>query len=1068
MRLIKIKIHNLASLKGEHEIDFSEIQKVSPLFAITGETGAGKSTILNAIGLALYGNLYRPQVTQTDVVTLGEKEASVQLIIALKNQYYLADWRARVRKQNGEPLKQAQIVRYLYKLEKGNFDSEKILIEDKAENLLGLNFDQFCKCIILNQGEFARFLMSSFTERKEILERLYPGEMLENLSKLIREELSEYQSQKQRLEIEREAISANHHYSLEDLKLELAKIKSKQKTVDQEQIAQEKASREIVSLKTYLLKFQETKLKKEKLFDELKGITHQINEQSFKIEKSLEAFEVIKAERIVKAPKLQLLLQKEERLEAIKLNLVELTKKQNSLQFEQKQLLDKKTAAAGQITKNGESLQTLKAALNFPDLSNQDFKNCAPKIQDYYTSLQILSSEKLALQTQLKEIEETGKKKAEEKKGLESKHEVLKKNLKEKTANENIEQFDEWKGQLATQIEQTQKAVIETGLLKNEIDQSTKNIQDLKLKENQHQDLILKIEGDLNPLELLSETIDLARAVSTCFTHETDACPVCHTTLGAQKIEKLKSEINEKLKFFDAVKLKDLRTRKEKTSTELHLIKSQKNAEAEKLQKAESIIAKLDKSASTTGSIEALKTLSLQAQQIFDEIKSLGKEITLKEKEIEERRAQYQKLKSEDTKQAARETELNKLKADILTLLGPISFPDLQIVKDEATKRDEVLIHEQKETHLKQEIEFISQMIEKNKIDLASITSEVNQKTTDSKDIQEELSASLNGESARTQWTKLEENFKLADEKHRSLEAEIKVIQLSQKEIQSRLYTFDDQIRDLETAYIQHTHEVSAIASESKLRKSNYELIWERLEKLEITLTAPIELLIPLEEMLNQNVANLREENKVLLGKLGELQQLLTETERRTDRVQLILKQLDEINLKYNRAERLFDVLGKDDLRNFALSMVEENLIKQTNLELEKLCNGRYQILHQTRKMKLAPEFYILDKYREGLVRKVSTLSGGETFMVSLCMALALGEMTRGTAEIDSLFIDEGFGTLDQDSLDEVLDMLQHIQARGLQIGLISHIQALTSRLSINLRLTKKSDGTSTTSLIYN
>lgn len=151
-----------------------------------------------------------------------------------------------------------------------------------------------------------------------------------------------------------------------------------------------------------------------------------------------------------------------------------------------------------------------------------------------------------------------------------------------------------------------------------------------------------------------------------------------------------------------------------------------------------------------------------------------------------------------------------------------------------------------------------------------------------------------------------------------------------------------------------------------------------------------MEILIPLEELLGQNILRLKEENKVLLGRVGELAQLVSETERRADRVGLIMKQLGDINQKFSRAERLFDVLGKDDLRNFALSMVEENLIKQTNLELEKLCSGRYQILHQTRKMKLAPEFYILDKYREGLVRKVSTLSGGETFMVSLSMALAL------------------------------------------------------------------------------
>jgi DNA repair protein SbcC/Rad50 len=88
--------------------------------------------------------------------------------------------------------------------------------------------------------------------------------------------------------------------------------------------------------------------------------------------------------------------------------------------------------------------------------------------------------------------------------------------------------------------------------------------------------------------------------------------------------------------------------------------------------------------------------------------------------------------------------------------------------------------------------------------------------------------------------------------------------------------------------------------------------------------------------------------------------------------------------------------------------------------------------------------------------------------MVSLAMALGLAEMTRGQAEIDSLFIDEGFGTLDSDSLEDVLDMLNQIQTRGLMVGVISHIKTLTQAIPVNLVLNKKQDGTSTVSLQMN
>jgi len=101
----------------------------------------------------------------------------------------------------------------------------------------------------------------------------------------------------------------------------------------------------------------------------------------------------------------------------------------------------------------------------------------------------------------------------------------------------------------------------------------------------------------------------------------------------------------------------------------------------------------------------------------------------------------------------------------------------------------------------------------------------------------------------------------------------------------------------------------------------------------------------------------------------------------------------------------------------------------------------------------------ILDSLHGGEARKISTLSGGETFMVSLGLALALSEMMRGKTEIDSFFIDEGFGALDPDSIEEVLEILFNVQMRGKTIGLISHVKSLTSRIPINIELSKNQLG---------
>ena len=200
---------------------------------------------------------------------------------------------------------------------------------------------------------------------------------------------------------------------------------------------------------------------------------------------------------------------------------------------------------------------------------------------------------------------------------------------------------------------------------------------------------------------------------------------------------------------------------------------------------------------------------------------------------------------------------------------------------------------------------------------------------------------------------------------------------------------------------------------------------------------------------------------------LARLDERISSWEKKQDRILLLELKQKDLKEGLDRKLRLYEVLGKDELRTFVLSLVEENLIAQTNDELQKLCHGRYEIVHRSGRMRL-PEFYILDKFREGELRKVSTLSGGETFMVSLAMALGLAEMTRGQAEIDSLFIDEGFGTLDADSLDDVVDMLKQIQTRGLMVGIISHIKTLTNSVPVNLQVTKRQDGTSQLSIVHN
>ena len=180
MRFIKLKLHNITSLRGEHIIDFGEALGHEELFAITGATGSGKSSLLTAISLALYGNTYKKTLNQWEYVTQDETEASIDLEFSSNGVVYRALWRCKKHiDKNG-------ILRPKYTKE---LLANGEITDQDIETIVGLNFEQFKKTIILNQGQFAEFLTATFTERKLILENLAGAELLSGLNKNLKEKI---------------------------------------------------------------------------------------------------------------------------------------------------------------------------------------------------------------------------------------------------------------------------------------------------------------------------------------------------------------------------------------------------------------------------------------------------------------------------------------------------------------------------------------------------------------------------------------------------------------------------------------------------------------------------------------------------------------------------------------------------------------------------------------------------------------------------------------------------------------------------------------------------------------
>ena len=193
--------------------------------------------------------------------------------------------------------------------------------------------------------------------------------------------------------------------------------------------------------------------------------------------------------------------------------------------------------------------------------------------------------------------------------------------------------------------------------------------------------------------------------------------------------------------------------------------------------------------------------------------------------------------------------------------------------------------------------------------------------------------------------------------------------------------------------------------------------------------------------------------NKAIGGK----QQVINDLEEKLDKRQELEGELQTVKQEMDRWENLRKVIPQNKLRDFALDIMFQQVSRIANVQLAYLTSERYQL-----KVETIGKLSVIDKWNANQERPVETLSGGESFLTSLALALALSELSQGRAQLNSLFLDEGFGTLDAETLDIAIAALEGLRMQGRSIYLISHIQELTRRLPVKINVKKKGDGSST------
>ena len=193
---------------------------------------------------------------------------------------------------------------------------------------------------------------------------------------------------------------------------------------------------------------------------------------------------------------------------------------------------------------------------------------------------------------------------------------------------------------------------------------------------------------------------------------------------------------------------------------------------------------------------------------------------------------------------------------------------------------------------------------------------------------------------------------------------------------------------------------------------------------------------------------------------IGGIHQILSDNEQQKGSQQERLKAIDVQKKEWSRWDELHQLIGSADgkkFRNFAQGLTFEMMTMHANRRLREMTD-RYLLIRDEEQ---PLELNVIDNYQAGEIRSTKNLSGGESFIVSLALALGLSQMASRNVRVDSLFLDEGFGTLDEDALETALETLAGLRQDGKLIGVISHVAALKERIGTQIEVIPGTGGRS-------
>ena len=994
MMPINLTLSAFGPYPNQININFESFQE-DGLFLITGPTGSGKTMIFDALIFALYGKT-SGQMRQSDSLrcdhALNEIPTFVELTFSLHQQIYTIKRSPKYYLEGKKTPKQPTA---LLTLPDGKMVEGVKEVTSKVISLLGIDEHQFKQIVMIAQGEFTQLIMASSDEREKVLRELFHSETYQKLEEKLKVHLKTYQDKYDLLLNKRKDLM--QELQVEDHQEYLSKqtklIASQQKEyVDLKKDLDQKKQQ----LQLYRLQNQRL-IQLKDLKQQFQDLKKQENDYQ-KLNKTVDTLK--------KAQETNYLyisyIKQQKKLQTLKLNQEDFLKQLKKLEKDYQE----KKVQADFLTVKQQTKEKLQNQI-------QETKQLIDQIYQYQNDYQNLQTLKQQYRMLDEEHKLFLKKKEKFENGLQRDQERIQSEQQVQSKYELIKQqyvrLNEQKvkvHQLSDYYDQILKLNENKSDLQEEYTVVEKQVDHEKMQYNQMEKLYFRKQAGIFALQL----------------KEDQPCPICGSLHHPHPAQIEKEDITKEKLDQQAKKVKQQEHRLQDILQKI-LLSNQKKEMLVKQTKQLSSELNIQEEISKEIFIKELDHLSKDEKRMKKEYLELQDELKYIQKLKKSVALSLKDMSTYESKELKQAQSLESIQVQIHQLSGKLDDSLRQYEIGEVNKNYQQVQKEYRQLSL--EIETIQQDYEKVKnkyLEIKTKISSLNQQIIQEQEIYDELDNKYH--------TALDAFIN--EEEFLNLKTQINQISILEKKYQDYLISLKSLNEQI-------------ISLENEVKDSTY-----------VDLSS-------LSETIKEVNQQLREKN----DDLEKLKIDYSLKEKMIKDIQKINQQLEKDEDTYQRYLDLYNLAsGKNNARvsieRYVLATYFENMLIYANVIMKQLSQGRYQLLRKDDagkgRSQQGLELDVFDQ-ESGNIRSIKTLSGGESFKAALSLALGLSRMVQdyaGGIELNTLFIDEGFGSLDSQSLDQAMNCLMELHHENKLIGIISHVSDLKDRIERQLVVERK------------